>query len=336
MPLTIWGILDYLNDWLVVTTRRVVHQEKVLFVNEWRKEAPLEQIQSVRFQTTWLGRWLNYGTTTVRTAATLGVITFEYTTGFAKLSETIMEQRAQRQKHTVAQSKTVINQTLEQRLGLENYAAQPGLRTVSRGKKQHSTRRPQGHRERQCSATEGTQGEGEGNPVGEGKDAGKEEDAGEGAGEGEEESVGGEKIIWRKHWIILVPKLAGVVVLLFLVALGVVALMWGTSLQEESQWVWLFNGMTAVLALVGVATILWGMWIVADWHNDTYELDNEAITHIDKMPLGLSENRMSTTLNRIQNVTMSIPTPIHWIFNFGNVKVQTAAEVGPIRLPCGA
>ena len=44
-----WGTLDYFNDWMTVTDLRVVHHEELLFVNEWRKQAPLEQIQNVDF-----------------------------------------------------------------------------------------------------------------------------------------------------------------------------------------------------------------------------------------------------------------------------------------------
>ncbi|MEI2736176.1 MAG: hypothetical protein V9G24_16230 [Rhodoblastus sp.] len=37
---------------------------------------------------------------------------------------------------------------------------------------------------------------------------------------------------------------------------------------------------------------------------------------------------MSAGLGRIQNVSMSVPTPLHWLFNYGNVVCQTAAETG--------
>lgn len=307
IPLTIWGIIDYLNDWIVVTTRRVVHQEKVLFVNEWRKEAPLEQIQSVDFQTTWLGKWLNYGTMTVRTAATLGAITFEYTTGFTKLRETIMEQRAQRQSHTMAQSKMGINQVLERRLGLKvtlpSRVWSPIAGTPAHlrlGKGADKTRR------RGTGASDGAQ-----RPP-----------------SGGETKAGESKIVWRKHWIILVPRLFGPAALFLLGLAGAVALVWGLPVDLEPQWTTLVRGVGFLLLLAGAGAVLWITWIIADWHNDTYELDSEMIVHIDKMPLGISENRKSTTLNRIQNVTLSIPSPIHWIFDFGNVFVQTAAEVG--------
>jgi len=54
----------------------------------------------------------------------------------------------------------------------------------------------------------------------------------------------------------------------------------------------------------------------------------DEIVHVDRMPLGLSEDRKSANLGRIQNVTMSIPSPLHWLFNYGDVRCQTAAEGG--------
>ncbi|MEZ4559778.1 MAG: cyclic nucleotide-binding domain-containing protein [Caldilineaceae bacterium] len=131
----IWGAIDYFNDWVVVTNRRVVHQEKVLFVNEWRKEAPLEQIQDVSFRTTFLGRWLNYGTMIIQTASTSGVISFDYTQHFDQLDNVIKQQRELRQRHSAAQSKLVIHRRLEERLGLNLVFPSRAYRAASRGPK---------------------------------------------------------------------------------------------------------------------------------------------------------------------------------------------------------
>ncbi len=113
-----WGIVDYMNDWLVVTDRRVVYQEKMLFVQQFRKEAPLEQIQNVDYRMTLLGRWLNFGTLVIQTAGTYGAIAFNYTTNFKMLRKSIAEQQVQRRQHAAAQSKTQIHRQLEKRIGL--------------------------------------------------------------------------------------------------------------------------------------------------------------------------------------------------------------------------
>ena len=122
----VWGTIDYLNDWLVVTNRRVMHQEKVLFINEWRKEAPLEQVQNVDFRSTWLGKILDYGTMTIATAATAGTITFDYTTHFRDLRETIIEQRKQRQRHTTAPVSYTHLDVYKRQSGSRTGASDPG------------------------------------------------------------------------------------------------------------------------------------------------------------------------------------------------------------------
>lgn len=98
----IWGIIDYWNDWLMITDLRVIHQEKVLFVTETREEASLEQIQNVNQYRTLAGRLFNYGAITIETAATVGVIRFDYAKDFNNLRKEIVSRREQRRRHAEA------------------------------------------------------------------------------------------------------------------------------------------------------------------------------------------------------------------------------------------
>jgi len=289
-----WGTIDYFNDWLVITNRRVVHQEKVLFVSEWRKEAPLEQIQNVNFESTWLGKFLNYGTMTISTAASVGRISFDYTRHFSELRSTIMAQREQRRRHTVAESKITINHMLEARLGMAilspsrvyhgGPAAPPLTGWRKRVAKSLSTRLR------------------------------KEQ---------------GGHVIWRKHWLVLLPRLWWPLLIFFaviaLVILPLLSEIIGLAPPESFS---LLNTLVIVGVIATLIALVRVIWVVADWRNDTYEVSDDEIAHVNRVPLGLSEDRMSAGLGRIQNVSMSIPSPIHWLFNFGNVTCQTAAEVG--------
>ncbi len=62
----LWSIIDYLNDYILVTNQRLVHQEKVLFIAEWRQAAFLEQIRGVDVKLTFFGNLLNYGNLHIR------------------------------------------------------------------------------------------------------------------------------------------------------------------------------------------------------------------------------------------------------------------------------
>ncbi len=287
LALFIWGTIDYFNDWVLVTNRRVVHQEKVLFINEWRKEAPLEQIQNVNFETNFLGRWLNYGTMVIQTASTSGVISFDYTTHFDELRKTIYAQREQRMRHSKAQSKMAIHRMLEARLGQSMVLPSQVLRgeqVVSAGAS-WSERRATGALL---------------------------------------PSEDGDRIIWRRHWMVLLPKLwLSLLILGFWIVETI--LPWATPLRNIPA---LGNAMTIIGIIMSLAAVAQVAWVVANWHNDTYEVTDDEIAHVEKLPFALAENRKSAGLGRLQNVEMMIPTPWHWLLNYGNVKCQTAAEEG--------
>jgi len=288
-----WGTLDYFNDWLVITNRRVMNQEKLLFVNETRREAPLEQIQNVDFRSGWLGKLLNYGTMSIATAATAGTISFDYTTNFRNLRTTIIEQRAQRLRHTTAQSKLTIQRVLEARLGLGfetpsrvYHGGPPALALTGWRKRVADSMNTRLRRQQ------------------------------------------GDRIIWRKHWLVLLPRLWFPLIvfggLLLLAILPPLSEAYGAPRESFP----LLNALTIVGVVLTLAALVRVIWVVADWRNDTYEVSNIEIAHVNRMPLGLSEDRMSAGLGRIQNVSMSVPSPLHWLFNYGNVVCQTAAEMG--------
>jgi CRP-like cAMP-binding protein len=74
----LWIVVDYLNDYYVVTSRRVVHQEKVILLREHRNIAPLDKIQDLSFAQRFWGKLLGYGDLIIRTAATKGEIRFGF------------------------------------------------------------------------------------------------------------------------------------------------------------------------------------------------------------------------------------------------------------------
>lgn len=63
----IWEVLDWRNDYYILTNQRVVWLEQVLLRSSSRTEAPLANIQSVNTHTSFLGRLLGFGDLLVRT-----------------------------------------------------------------------------------------------------------------------------------------------------------------------------------------------------------------------------------------------------------------------------
>ncbi|MFO7633239.1 MAG: hypothetical protein R6W76_11895, partial [Caldilinea sp.] len=136
------------------------------------------------------------------------------------------------------------------------------------------------------------------------------------------------RIIWRKHWLVLLPRLWFPLLVFTMIALLTLlpplSELFGVS-QDDFPFLNVLTIIGVVLTLIALAQVI---WVIADWRNDTYEVSNDEIVHVDRMPLGLSEDRKSANLGRIQNVSMSIPSTLHWLFNYGNVTCQTAAELG--------
>lgn len=291
----ILGIIDYRNDWLVVTNRRVVSQEKLIFVHVWRKEAPLESIQSIDFARGWIGRQLGYGTLVVRTAGTAGEIRFNFTTNFDQLRSIIKDQQEQRKRHAAAQSKLNIHRQLEKRLGLME---EPPSRVV------HDVAPPE-EPETWRTKLAGRQGLGirwqEGN-----------------------------RLVWRKHWMALIPMIGWSWLTPFLVVLLGMGYWAIYTRMVPGELEGAANGLQWVLIILSIVFLGRLIWVIIDWYNDTYEVSDTEVVNMRKLPFALREDRRSAPLGRIQNVETSIPSPLHWLLNYGNVIIQTAAEFGTL------
>ena len=288
----VWGTIDYRNDWLVVTNRRVVYQEKLLFVRQWRKEAPLEQIQNVDYRKTFIGRMLNFGTLIIQTAGTGGTITFDYTTNFETLRQIVTSQQSQRKQHATAKSKLQIHRELEGRLGVEielpsKVYTGPDIPT-------QQTTRWQARLAAGVSA----------------------------------QRTGNDTVVWRKHWMALVPQLSWAWLILLVLGLITLVFWLNTSTAIPDEWHTAYPWVQALgLVMLGVFLARLG-WVVVDWYNDTYEVSNTQVVNLRKLPFGLREDRRAAAIERIQNVEMIVPSPIHWLFDYGTVICQTAAEDG--------
>lgn len=62
-----WVIIDFYNDYSVVTNRRVAYLRKILLIYDSRQEVPLDAVLADDVRTTQLGRIIGYGDIVVRT-----------------------------------------------------------------------------------------------------------------------------------------------------------------------------------------------------------------------------------------------------------------------------
>ena len=296
----IWGFLNYLNDYFIVTNRRVIQQEKVIFFSEHRQEALLEQIQRVDVATTFWGNLFNYGTLSVYTAGTTGSIDFDFVANPDSLRTAIFHHRSLCQQRSSAENKLDIQNALENRLGLsvdlpsrvytdlapstsDDIAAEQGLWQTLR-------RMISFDRSLDWESTE--------------------------------------RIVWHKHWWVLLvqvalPSLLLLFELLFLAGgFSSVALLRQIQSSLDAQTLLVSGG------LVTLATLGWILWAVTDWWNDTYTVTEDRIIDVEKLPLFLSEQRREAQLSDIQDIRLEMNSPLKVMLNFGNIIVQTAAGEG--------
>ena len=285
-------ILDYLNDYILVTNQRVVHQEKVLFMAEWRKAASLEQIRNIDVQTSFFGKILNYGLINVQTAATEGAIKFDYVPNPDRLKQIILDQQSHRLQHYQASTKMVIQNLLQERLGLQLQL--PVQVTANRDASTEFAHRNwrvlSGEIWRRLFPSR---------------------------------NAPRDRVIWRKHWLVLMGKITMPLAILFFILM----LITGQQFIPES-WHNLVAALDLALAFISLITAVWILWNIADWRNDTYEVDHKELADIEKLPLFFAEKRRTALLSEIENIEIGIPSPIHYLFNFGNVRIQTAATEG--------
>jgi hypothetical protein len=63
-----------------------------------------------------------------------------------------------------------------------------------------------------------------------------------------------------------------------------------------------------------------------DWRNDIYQLTDERIIDVERLPLGLREERREASLSMIQDIGYEIPGPIANLLDYGNVVIETASR----------
>src|SRR5690606_31782248 len=112
----IWLIIDWSNDYYIVTNQRVIWLEKVLFLYDSRQEAPLGTLLSVGIETDFLGRQLNYGHVNVRTF--VGNIKFEYVNHPEQAADMVREYWERTKTKGTQSQKDAMKNAIRAKIGL--------------------------------------------------------------------------------------------------------------------------------------------------------------------------------------------------------------------------
>jgi CRP-like cAMP-binding protein/membrane protein YdbS with pleckstrin-like domain len=291
----IWRVIDWLNDYYFVTTSRVAHREKVLWIRESRDETPLDKVQNINVDRGLIGNLFGFGTLFIDTAATVGAarVTFTYLADPDTVQEIIFQQMTRVRAGEELERRQVIRDKLDESVGAGIHPTVP--------------------RPAVPMATPATPP----SPLGPGLVRQilellntpfwieRRED---------------NRVTWRKHWIRLVGRvwLPGLIVAI----LGLAVCFYLFSAGEKSLGISLFF----VGLLLPALGWLWWNWV--DWGNDLYSVTNDRIIDSEALPLGFRTRRTETRFDRIQNVSFDIPGPMAYVLNYGTVLIHTAGVEG--------
>jgi CRP-like cAMP-binding protein len=293
---TLWRVLDWFNDYYVVTTKRVAHREKIYFVSEHRDETPLDKVQNVNISQNFAGNRLDFGTLFIDTAATLGVtrVTFDYLPQPARVQALIFQQIERARASKQVEMHEMIRDSLAKQIGTRIRPVVP--RPVIPSPPPAAPPPPP-----QASAVRRFYDFVWGKRVW-------------------IEMRTEEQVTWRKHWIRLLEViwLPTLVLLALLFALVVVV------------------ALIPVLGLIGIPIIVllllpstfWFWWNWVNWGNDLYTVTDDRLIDTTKLPLGFRTTRTETTFDKIQNINITIPNPIATLLNYGTVSIYTAGVQG--------
>ncbi len=307
----IWVLLDWSNDHYIVTNKRVIHIEKVVFLFEEREEALIEQITNVAEQGNGLAaRLFGFTDLQVETAGRRVDVNFTFAPRAKRVRQQVFEQ-INRVRDRVAFEKrervrTGIRDELWNRLapqlaggGSEGATAGETAAQAAPVQRERAFRRVRysgiGERLHQWFGLE---------------------------------VEGPHQVTWRKHWFVLFRRIDepvfGILLLLMIAFLhlsGIVPVrVFGPAILSLPVKV----GVGAAWMLIFMGALAWAWYRYADWSNDIYRVTDDRVIDIEKSPFGLRTRSIETTLDRVQDVSYVRQGIVANMFDYGNVIIETA------------
>jgi hypothetical protein len=295
---TAWLVVDWGNDYYIVTNQRVVWLEKVVGIYDSRSESPLSTILSVGVEANQVGQFLDYGNVNIRTF--VGKIVFANVSHPNEAGRMVEEYWNRTKEYAVGVEKEAMKNAIRKRLGLP-------LQNVGRGFGETVPLPPKGPAPPKRNAT----------AIAILKFLG--------ANTLKLRYEEGESVIYRKHWMVLVldawvPVLGTFSALL----LFLVRLIQLTFSPEESIFSFTDGFSMDTWALVYLLSFIpfagWFLYRLADWSNDRFEVTNDQIIDIDREPFG-TEIRNAAPLENILGTYYERKGFLGYVFNFGTVYI---------------
>lgn len=285
-----WQWLEWRNDLLVLTTRRVSHTERRLPFYTRQESANLERVQDVTIERHGIPAALfGFGHLTVQTAGATGQIYFTFCPHPDGMKDDVLRGVRRQASLQRATQRHRLERQLREQFGYEELGPQVEAASPATTSALAVPAHPMDEAAMRLSQM-----------ITGGFPALR--------------SQQGDVIVWRKHWAVLLGAMIWPV--------GV-ALMLGTlpALLDLSPERGLYLGASAVL-------FFWLWWQWENWRNDLYVLTQDRIMELRRLPFGLRSTQREGHLLNIQNVTYEVPGLFASLLNYGHVIIETAGQVG--------
>jgi uncharacterized membrane protein YdbT with pleckstrin-like domain len=292
----LWAALlyiDWINDAFIVSNKRVIHIEKVLILREERHEAPIDQVLSVIMETpTLMARLFGFGTLTIRTASLGNPIVFDHLAEAERVQQVILELRDRARAYQVAEEKGKRRRILEEHLGV-----QEGERELLIPQPPPPPPEPKGTLYLILNYFV---------PRLVLKEPGQ--------------------VTWRKHWYVLVKKVATPLLALCLTAGLMIASFLPLPFTGRLNDLPFFSYFAGLGVLLFWGFLGWLWWRYEDWRNDIYTVTETAIIDRESAPLGFREQKRVGSLEDIESIYSDVPSFLAKVINLGDVIIDTAGS----------
>ena len=288
----IWLIVDWGNDYYIVTNERVVWLEKVVAVYDSRQESPLNTILAVAVETSLVGRWFDFGDVVVRTF--VSKIIFRYVSHPRQAQRMIEEYWNRTKTQAVGTEREAMKNAIRKNLGL------PVVTPASAAPPKKADFPP---------------------PKGLAKIFNNF-----GADRLRLRYEQGDTVVYRKHWFVLIRKawipILGLLAMaaLFLYRLYLIATTSATLFSGSTPDAW-----AGALVILFFVMLLWFIYDFVDWSNDRFEVTNEQIIDVYKKPLS-TQIRNASQLENILGTTYERVGILGEMFNYGDVFITVGGS----------
>jgi len=289
--LLLWFVLDWRNDYYLVTTKRVLHEERVLLFYQTWDEIPLSKIQSINITRGFTGSMLGFGTMHIQTASARGTMALHYVPDPEGMQEVIFKKVGQLRWRTQQEQRDEVRQELLRRLGAEETEQEASIPALV----------PEGHRRTRLGPLARFVSR---RPL------------------FKMRYDNANQIIWRKHWLFLLKRIYLALPFAILVSVAFITVTLYGGLARYRLPLLLGS------LVLWIAGIFWLWWQVEDWRNDVYIVTDRLIIDVEKRPLFFAEERKQATLDVIQNVSLSKRGILTSLLNYGDVLIQIAGASG--------